>query len=108
MDDIEERVRQKAYSLWEQEGRPEGRKDAHWDMARELVAIEDNQMLTTKPIMGRTGVGEAGEPIEPIEAVENAGEFPTLTDQGEEQPYPKRRTIAATVKSGLRKRAARG
>lgn len=107
MDDYEERVRRKAYSLWEQEGCPEGRNDAHWDMARELVAIEDNQMLTTKPIRGRTGIGEAGEPIEPIEAIENAGEFPTLTDQGEEQPYPKRRNIKAAVKSGLRKRAAR-
>ncbi len=108
MDDYEKRVRQKAYSLWEQEGRPEGREDAHWDMARELVAIEDNQMLATKPIVGPTGVGEAGEPIEPIEAIENSGEFPTLTDQGEEQPYPKRRTIKAAVKSRLGKRAARG
>ena len=31
--------------------------------------------------------GPDGEPIEPIEAVRNAGEFPTLTDQGEGR-YP--------------------
>jgi hypothetical protein len=51
-------------------------------MAAELVAIEENYRDTLKPI------GEAGEPIEPLLAVENAGEFPTLTDQGEETIKP--------------------
>jgi hypothetical protein len=89
MDDFEERVRRRAYRLWQEEGCPEGRADAHWDMACELVAIEDNQKLTLKPISAGTH-GPAGEPIEPLEAVENVGEFPTLTDQGEEQVFPKR------------------
>ena len=31
--------------LWEEEGRPEGRDEVHWEMARELVAIEDDQRL---------------------------------------------------------------
>jgi DUF2934 family protein len=82
-------VRRRAYRLWQQEGCPDGRAEVHWDKARELVAIEDNQKLTLKPISGEA-TGPAGEPIEPLEAVENAGEFPTLTDQGEEQTYPKR------------------
>ena len=71
--------------------------------ARELVAIEDNQKLTTKPVepveAGPVGepvvspeaTGPSGEPVEPIEAVENVGEFPTLTDQGEEETAPRRR-----------------
>jgi hypothetical protein len=29
-----------------------------------------------------------GEPVEPLEAIKNQGEFPTLTDQGEEQLFP--------------------
>jgi hypothetical protein len=90
MDDFEERVRRRAYRMWQEEGCPEGRADVHWDRARELVAIEDNHKLALRPIATGTG-GPTGEPVEPVEAAENAGEFPTLTDQGEEQTYPKRK-----------------
>ena len=89
MGDFEERVRERAYRLWQQEGCPEGRADVHWDQACELVAIEENQKLTLKPV--RSPHTESGEPVEPIQAVENVGEFPTLTDQGEEQTVPRRR-----------------
>src|SRR5262249_60839662 len=92
MDDFDERVRQRAYRLWVEEGCPEGRSDVHWEKARELVAIEDNHKLATKPAPRGD---EAGEPGEPIEAVENAGEFPTMTDQGEGQAAPRRRPAAA-------------
>jgi len=99
MDDFEERVRQRAYRLWVEEGCPEGRSDAHWDKARELVAIEDNRKLATKPVQGEG----SGDPVEPIEAIENAGEFPTLTDQGGEQVAPKRRGAAAPRAPAKRK-----
>jgi hypothetical protein len=59
----------------------QGREKDHWDMATELVAIEDGQQATLKPI--QQNLGPMGEPIEPLEAVQNAGEFPTLTDQDE-------------------------
>jgi hypothetical protein len=91
VDDFEQRVRKRAYQLRQEEGCPESRAAAHWEMARELVAIEDNQKLTTKPVAREGTLGPSGEPIEPIEAVENAGEFPTMTDQGEERAYPRRR-----------------
>ncbi|HKA71456.1 MAG TPA: DUF2934 domain-containing protein [Xanthobacteraceae bacterium] len=99
MDDFEERVRQRAYRLWVEEGCPEGRSDAHWDKARELVAIEDNRKLATKPVQGEG----SDDPVEPIEAIENAGEFPTLTDQGGEQVAPKRRGAAAPRAPAKRK-----
>ena len=83
MSDIEQRIRERAYQIWLDEGCPEGRELDHWDMATELVAIEDGQRSTLKPI--EQNLGPLGEPIEPIEAVRNAGEFPTLTDQGEGQ-----------------------
>ena len=86
-----ERIRRRAYQIWEQEGRPAGRDAAHWDMAAEQIAIEDNQRLVTKPVTPKAPVGPAGEPVEPLEAVENQGEFPTLTDQGEEQTAPRNR-----------------
>jgi Protein of unknown function (DUF2934) len=37
-DDAERRTRERAYFLWEQEGRPEGRAEAHWDAARQEEA----------------------------------------------------------------------
>ncbi|WP_207478782.1 DUF2934 domain-containing protein [Arenibaculum pallidiluteum] len=33
MDDREDRIRQRAYEIWEKEGRPEGRHDQHWSQA---------------------------------------------------------------------------
>ncbi|SRR6266508_3995970 len=88
MGDLEERIRRRAYLLWQAEGCPEGRAQAHWDRAAELIAIEDNQRSTLKPV--KSGAAE------PLEAVENQGEFPTLTDQGEEQTYPSRRVRQPT------------
>src|SRR5215467_10537421 len=103
MDNFEDRVRERAYRLWVEEGCPEGRSDAHWDKARELVAIEDNQKLATRP--ARRG-DETGEPVEPIESVENTGEFPTMTDQGEEQAAPRRRASAPRTSSRTKPAAA--
>ena len=37
-DELQRRIQQRAYELWEHEGRPEGRDDAHWAQAeREIV-----------------------------------------------------------------------
>ncbi len=96
MDDrnLDQRIREHAYRIWISEGRPHGCDRAHWDMARELVAIEDNQRGATKPnpVSADHDRNLRGtESVEPIEAVENQGEFPTLTDQGEEQTAPARR-----------------
>jgi len=85
-NDLEHRIRERAYRLWLEEGCPEGRAQGNWDLARELVAIEDGQMATTRPVRDEL----PGEPIEPLEALENAGEFPTMTDQGE-MKIPRRR-----------------
>jgi hypothetical protein len=79
---IEERIRARAYHLWQSEGCPEGRAEANWEEARLLVAMEDAKESMLKPVEAQSA--------EPIEAVENQGEFPTLTDQGEQQ-FPHRR-----------------
>jgi Protein of unknown function (DUF2934) len=88
MSNVEQRIRERAYRIWLEEGCPEGREKDHCDMATELVAIEDGQQATLKPI--HQNLGPMGEPIEPLEAVQNAGEFPTLTDQSESE-NPKQR-----------------
>ena len=81
MDELEERIRARAYQMWENEGRPDGQAETHWEKARILVAIEDD----------RTGLKPVEEP-KPEEArlMENLGEFPgAMTDQGDEQQFPK-------------------
>jgi hypothetical protein len=35
---IAERVRQRAYEIWEREGRPEGREQEHWEQAEREIA----------------------------------------------------------------------
>ena len=74
--DLEQRIRARAHQLWEQEGRPDGRADSHWEQAKAIIALEDAHHQTLKP-------SEPPAP-EPLIALENQGEFPTLTDQGEQ------------------------
>ena len=38
--DREQRIRQRAYELWEAEGRQEGRMDEYWTRAEELIQDE--------------------------------------------------------------------
>jgi hypothetical protein len=38
--EIERRVRERAYAIWEQEGRPHGRDREHWERAHRAVADE--------------------------------------------------------------------
>jgi hypothetical protein len=65
MTDHEQRIRTRAYRIWEEEGRPEGRAEVHWDMARELVAVEDNfDEDTLKPAPPLGADDRSGEPIE--------------------------------------------
>ncbi|MGZ3195925.1 MAG: DUF2934 domain-containing protein [Croceibacterium sp.] len=91
----EQRIRTKAFYIWLDEGCPEGRAEAHWDMATELMAIEDNYAVALKPVQDGPST-PAGEPVGPLLAIENAGEFPTLTDQGEESTHPHRRGSKST------------
>jgi Protein of unknown function (DUF2934) len=38
MSDLRERIQERAYGLWQQEGRPDGRADEHWFRAEAEVA----------------------------------------------------------------------
>jgi len=37
----EERVRRRAYRIWEEEGRPNGKDKKHWERARREIEEED-------------------------------------------------------------------
>ena len=77
-DTDHERIARKAHEIWESEGRPHGRDQAHWDQAKEIIALRDSMGDTLLP--RNTG---AMEPEEPTQAVEPYGDVPNLTDQGE-------------------------
>ena len=42
----EDRIRQRAYELWEQEGKPEGREGEHWEQACREIEAEGGSPLT--------------------------------------------------------------
>jgi hypothetical protein len=72
---LEQRIRERAFKIWIDEGQPEGRDKEHWDLAKFAIAQEDGLATSLLP-------PEPPKP-EPIEALINQGEFPTLVDQGE-------------------------
>ena len=43
MSDTErtDRIRRRAYELWEQDGRPHGQSEVYWQLATELVEAEE-------------------------------------------------------------------
>jgi hypothetical protein len=104
MDSEDRKVAARANMLWEEAGKPASGPDAYAGRARELIAIEEHQKDTLKPtgaapqdnveddpIASPDVFGPEGEPVEPVLAVENEGEFPTLTDEGEGDQVPRRR-----------------
>jgi Protein of unknown function (DUF2934) len=90
---LNERIRLRAYHLWEADGRPAGRDVEFWERARALIAIEDNPTAGQLPNpMQNSPSPEATQRVEPIEAVENLGEFPNrFIDQGNRPQAPRRR-----------------
>jgi hypothetical protein len=67
----EHHIRQRAYEIWEREGRPDGRQDEHWAQARREIeadspalspaaeALEDASPTVTAPDVGGTTPGQA-------------------------------------------------
>jgi len=89
--DRETRIRERAYHLWEDDGRPHGRESEFWERAKELIGMEDhataarlpNPMTRPEPIPGVT--------VEEAAIQENYGEIP---DGGDRRETPKPRSKA--------------
>jgi hypothetical protein len=83
------RIRQRAYHLWEHDGRPIGRDLEYWERARELIGIEDSPGAgeLANPMTHDTTV--QGEVVDEASLQENLGEFPDrFTDQGDRLETP--------------------
>jgi hypothetical protein len=60
----EERIQARAYALWEEDGRPEGRSERHWHQARAEIESERSGPLAegSAPAAGRKPNAKAKEP----------------------------------------------
>jgi hypothetical protein len=89
--DRDERIRARAYHLWESEEKPHGRAVEFWERAAELVGMEDSGNPGQKPNPIAAGIDPtAPTNVEEAEIQDNLGEFPGLqADQGERRQTPK-------------------
>ena len=69
----EDRIRQRAYEIWEQEGRPDGEDLKHWLQAFQEIAanIEADGQSAKKPRARKTATAEA--PVKPKGAAKAKG-----------------------------------
>ncbi len=82
-DAFDKRIEAKARQMWEAAGRPEGGFAPYLDDAKGLLEISEN------PEAGRISIEESAKPvINTLVDVENQGEFPGLSDQGDKQLFP--------------------
>lgn len=65
MSDKEERIRERAYRLWIEEGQPEGSQERHWEQARRMVDEEPS--------------GEGLDKVGYLEADRDAADAPVRT-----------------------------
>ena len=88
----EARIRERAYHLWEADGRPEGREAEFWERARELIGMEDSAGagLLDDPATHPNTLTGFPPGVEEAEIQPNQGEFPDrLTDEGDRGETPR-------------------
>ncbi|HTI82594.1 MAG TPA: DUF2934 domain-containing protein [Acetobacteraceae bacterium] len=98
-DNREVRVRERAYHLWEADGRPHGREREFWERAEEIIGMEENPAAGRLPNPMARSAPIPGVTVEEADIQENYGEIPgRLTDQGDRPatPKPRARTRRAT------------
>lgn len=94
------RVRERAYRLWEAEGRQHGRDQEYWLRAEVLISMEDAAEAGRLP-NSKAVPGQVSRPkTEPAKTQNNQGEFPEgVTDQPAQQQTPKKRVRARKDKA---------
>ena len=79
-----QRIRERAYHLWEADGRPHGQDREYWERAELLIRMEAHPHAAELPYPDKDG-----PVVEEASIQENLGEFPgRLTDQGDVQQTP--------------------
>jgi Protein of unknown function (DUF2934) len=74
--DLESRKRQLAYQFWEDEGRPEGQAEAHWERAC-LVLMSFEEDAASDPLwLKRHDPAQAQTPQTPVTPTAETGQRP--------------------------------
>jgi hypothetical protein len=73
MSDMEERIRARAYELWEADGRPEGCEERHWHEAEaqvraEIEAEEAEEAVAAQPAKPKARTKAAAAEKKPVAA----------------------------------------
>jgi len=63
LDEREQAIRERAYAIWEQDGRPEGRNLAHWSQAEAEIGTEQVVMENRKRVKSRPARGVTEQPL---------------------------------------------
>lgn len=81
-----QRIRERAYQLWEADGRPDGQNLEYWERARELDAFVSHPGAALV-------AADTPDRIDEASLEENLGEFPDRSsDQGEHRSTPMTRS----------------
>jgi Protein of unknown function (DUF2934) len=106
MHDSEQRIRERAYAIWEQEGRPDGREHAHWERARSLLETEAEARGRTGPFRGEA-IPAGPAPSRPRTTV-SATEAPAASGAAasQEKARAPRRAKSVSPVSPSRKKAS--
>ena len=93
----DQRIRERAYYLWQADGCPAGHDLEYWERASELVGMSDSAGAAQAPVPAPDNPAVmAGQAIEEASIQENLGEFPERSaDQGEHPQVPDPRNRAA-------------
>jgi hypothetical protein len=88
--DHDKAIRDRACRMWREAGSPKGREDEYLERARELQAFVDHpgSGLLPNPMIAHPEPSVTEEPVEEAELLENLGEFPGRTDQGDRPAAP--------------------
>jgi hypothetical protein len=94
--DREQEIARRAYALWEEEGRPEGREKEHWTRAEAEVApggaaeLPEHQAPGEEPVAGDAGSAAAAMPEAMAQPGEGVADPAAPLDA--EMPMPRART----------------
>lgn len=90
----QQRIRERAYHLWQADGEPEGRDLDYWERARELVGMAESQGAGQISPEADAAHRINGQIVEEADIQDNLGETPgRLTDQGERKQTPRRKAV---------------
>src|SRR5690349_5007699 len=112
----EDRIKQRAYEIWEREGRPHGRGDVHWSMAVQEIRAEDGWVddasgsaEPTDDLSRQLGSAEASLAPEGIEPAPEEPAAPVRKPRTKKTVAPKVEAVAESAeepKPKARKAAA--